>query len=372
MKILYVTTIGGTMSFFGEHFKMLLKEDHEIELACNTTFPVRQNILDLGLKVYNIPFSRNPFVRDNIMAYKMLKKLITKNKYDIVHCHTPNAAAITRFVCRGLRKQGLKVIYTAHGFHFYKGAPIKNWLIYYPVEWICSYWTDVLITINSEDFGFAKKHMHAKKVEYVPGVGIDLDKFNHEETDKHLKRQELGIGDNDIVLLSVGELNENKNHEVVIKALARLQDESLLASIKYLICGQGKKKEELEQLIEQLSLKERVKLLGFRTDISEICSVVDVFVFPSFREGLSVALMEAMASGLPCVVSKIRGNTDLIEDGKGGFLFKPDSISDCKEAIINILNADKGKMGEHNKKQVKNFSEQVVVEKMRNIYGEMI
>lgn len=358
MKILFVTTIADTMKFFSEHIKMLIKEGHKVELATNCDEDIPLYCFELNLKMHNIPFSRSPFSRKNIEAFRDIKKIIKSNKYDIIHTHTPNSSACVRLACRKQREKGLKVFYTAHGFHFYKGVSIKNWLVYYPIEYLCSFWTDKLITINQEDFLFAQKHMHAKKIEYVPGVGVDLRKFGQSSVSKDDKRNELGIPLNAIVLLSVGELNINKNHETVIKAINGM-------NVYYIIVGQGKRKEYLESLINKQGMSDRIKLLGYRSDISELLVAADLFVFPSYREGLSVSLMEAMASGLPCCVSKIRGNIDLI-DKKGGNMFNPKNVKECKNAILALLES---KIGAYNKEKVKQFSVERVLSFMDRIYN---
>ena len=181
-----------------------------------------------------------------------------KNGYTLMHCHSPIGSVVARIAACNARKKGMKVIYTAHGFHFYKGAPKKNWLVFYPIEKMCSKLTDVLITINQEDYIFAKKHMKAKKIEYIPGVGIDIKKFNNGEFDRAAKRKELGLDADDIMLLSVGELNQNKNHEVIIKAIGALENQN----IHYFIAGKGDKEELLKKLAEQKNVK--LHLLGRR------------------------------------------------------------------------------------------------------------
>lgn len=366
MKILYVTTISLTInSFFKPHIEMLFKEGHHVDLACNyNDLPFDNLYTELGCNFYQIDFSRSPLSPDNIKAYGQLKKVIENGNYDIVHCHTPNAAAITRLVCRKLRKTSdLKVFYTAHGFHFYKGAPKLNWMIYYPVEKICSKYTDKLLTINHEDFDLAKSKFKAKEVCYVPGVGIDLSRFENIEIDRTEKRKETGIPNDAFLLLSVGELNENKNHQVVIKALAKLNN----PNIHYAIAGVGDKKDHLLNLASELGISEQLHLLGYRKDIPELFAATDVFCFPSFREGLSASLMEAMACGLPAVCSRIRGNSDLI-DKNGGVLFAPDSVDDCHKAIQNIIKSDIKRMGDTNKERIINYSVEKIVMKMKSIY----
>lgn len=362
MKILYVTTIGSTMNFFDCLIKELIDKGNTVDIATNELISqVPKCYREWGCTIYQIDTSRSPLNIGNINAIKQLSKIVAKEKYDIVHCHTPVAAMCTRIACRKVRKQGTKVFYTAHGFHFYKGAPLKNWLLYYPVEKICSYFTDVLITINKEDYKLAKKKMKAKCIEYVSGVGIDLQKFENTKVDKALKRKELGIPQNATLLISVGELNKNKNHETVIRAIANLD-------VYYIIAGKGGLQNHLQDVINELNMTEQVKLLGFRNDIQDLCHISDIFIFPSFREGLSVSVMEAMACGLPVVCSNIRGNTDLI-DKKGGVLFNPQNTELCRQAIKYVIGEDYRNFGEYNKLKANKFSVTSINNAMFKLYG---
>lgn len=310
-----------------------------------------------------IDFKRNPLNPKNLSAYCKLKKVIDSHDFDIIHCHTPVGGLLGRLAARKARKKGTRVFYTAHGFHFYNGAPLKNWLFYYPVEKICSYFTDVLITINHEDYALAKSKFKAKEVCYVPGVGIDISRFENFQVDRNSKRREIGIPEEAVLLFSVGELNENKNHQIVIRALAKIND----PKVHYAIAGIGDKNEYLLNFAESLGVSKRFHLLGYRTDVTEIYSVSDIFCFPSFREGLSVSLMEAMACGLPVICSRIRGNTDLIDSG-GGILFDPHSPDECCQAVVDILNKDIKQMGEVNKEHVQNYSIEKIVIEMKTIY----
>lgn len=370
MNILYITTIGGTMSFFKDFIKELIEKGHTVDLACNNDIsPISDCFCEWGCKIYNLSCTRKPFDFDNIKTIKEIKSIVYKEKYDIVHCHTPIAAICTRLACCTARLLGVKVIYTVHGFHFYEGASIKNWLLFYPIEWICSWMTDVLITINREDFNRAKKHFHAKKTRYVPGVGVDTQKMNITSFDVEAKKQELGIKESDIVLLSVGELNKNKNHETVILAIAACNHEN----IQYFICGNGELHSYLSNLIKKLNLESRVHLLGFRTDIQQMLEQTDIFVHPSFREGLPVALMEAMAHGLPVIAGDNRGTKDLIVQGRGGYLVKSDSVDDYKSAIFRLIK-DKQKckrMGDFNINVIRKFDIKKINKLMLTIYLEV-
>ena len=302
-KVLFVATVVKThiMEFHIPYLKMFKEMGWETAVAARNDY---ENPADCVIPYcdiyYNIPFERNPLKPGNLKAYKELKHIIDEGEYDIVHCHTPVGAMLTRLAAKQARRKGTKVFYTAHGFHFYKGAPAINWILYYPVEKWLSRYTDVLITINKEDYERAKT-FKASKVCYVPGVGIDLKKFNEGYVNKEQKRREIGVSANDFVLLSVGELIPRKNHEVVIRALSVLKQLDKLIHIEYVICGRGAYEIDLKKLAEELDVADHVHFLGYRNDISEICNCADLFVFMSHQEGLPVALMEAMACGLPAV-----------------------------------------------------------------------
>lgn len=362
MKVLYVTTIGGTMGFFGSFIKRLTDQGHRVDIAANEQLrPIPQYYHDFKCGFFHLSCTRSPFSKENIKAVKELRKIVENGKYDIVHCHTPIAAACTRLACRNARKDGTKVIYTAHGFHFYTGAPIANWIIYYPVEKWLSRYTDVLITINSEDYQRALKKFRIKKIVHVNGVGIDISRF---ETlpDRNKIRDQFGIG-NRFMLLSVGELNANKNHEAVIKALSKLGNPQVV----YVIAGRGEKDTYLKNLAEESGVE--LILAGYRNDITYFYAAADAYIHPSIREGLSVATLEAMASGLPCLAGKIRGSVDLIDEKKGGYLFNPLDADSVKTAVERMLENHDG-MGGYNREKAKQFDKKKINDVMMKIYEE--
>lgn len=314
---------------------------------------------------FDIPFERNPLKLGNVRAYQMLKKVIDEGNYDIIHCHTPVGALLARLAAAGARKRGTRVIYTAHGFHFFKGAPLKNWLVYFPPEWICSFLTDVLITINKEDYAFAQKHMHPRRLEYVPGVGVDTSRFGSFGEYRQAMREALGIREDEFFLLSVGELTPNKNHESVIRAMKELEN----LSIRYVLAGRGERMEAAKALVQELGLTDRVQLLGYRNDVPKLYAAADAFVFPSFREGLSVALMEAMSAGLPCIVTPIRGNMDLIDNEVQGIYagFTPAELAKGIRTIYENPEL-RNRLGQAAKEKVKLFDHANVQAQMKKIY----
>lgn len=368
-KVLFVATVVKlhVMVFHIPYLEWFKKNGYEVHLAARNDYDNKEEcVIPFCDKFHDLPFERSPLRKNNFQAYKELKKIIDTEEYEIIHCHTPMGGAIGRLAAQSTRKKGTKVFYTAHGFHFYKGAHLINWLVYYPIEkWLARY-TDTLITINKEDYERAKRKFTAKKVLYIPGVGIDLEKFNKMELDRDLKRSEIGLSEDALIILSVGELNKNKNHEIIIRAIAKIDN----TNIHYIICGQGELHEYLWNLSMELGLENQVHLLGFRKDILEICKISDIFAFPSYREGLSVALMEAMASKLPVVCSNIRGNSDLIESGRGGYLVKPNNVEGFAKHIKDLTGCSglSSEFGSFNHKKIEIYSIDNVLCEMEKIY----
>ena len=371
-KVLFVATVVKThmMQFHIPYLKMFKDMGWETAVASKNDY---ENPADCQIPYcdtyYNIPFERLPWKPKNIQAYRMLKKIIDEGEYDIVQCHTPVGALIARLAALGARKKGTKVIYTAHGFHFFKGAPKRNWLLFYPPEWLLAPVTDVLITINKEDHARALKKLHAKRIEYVPGVGINTEKFRGIAVDRQEKRRELGYGENDFLMLTVAEMTPNKNHITVLKAMALLKDKEEFANMHYLICGRGEMWASLEESAKELGIADHVNFLGYRTDAPELYRCSDMFAFMTFREGLSVALMEAMSSGMPIVCTKIRGNTDLIDDDVSG-VFAENNPQAVADAILALYRDPERRaaLGKAAAEKVMLFDEWNVHKQMKEIY----
>ena len=377
-KVLMLTSVASMIDQFNmENINILKEKGFEIHVVANFQFgstttqerinDLNQKLRSLGITVHDIAIYRNVFSLMNIKPYKEVKKLINKEKFDLIHCHSPIGSVITRLAAKKARKNGTKVIYTAHGFHFFKGAPLKNWILFYPVECFLSRYTDVIITINREDYNRAKKSFRAGGIEYIPSVGVDTKKFGEVVIDKSVKRKELGINEDSFVILSVGELNKNKNHETIIKSIAKLKN----SNISYIICGQGNLENKLNILINELGLQEQVKLLGYRIDIDEISKVSDLFALPSMREGIGLAALEAMAAGLPVVTSNVHGILDYSIDGKTGYACCPRDVDGFAKAINKIIGDStlRQSMGEYNKKAVMKFDVNKVNTEMRKIYS---
>ena len=379
-RALVLASVASMIDQFNMPNISLMKEmGYEVDVAANFVkgstcseekiAALKESLKKMNIRCFQIDFSRNVLdIVENIKAYKQTKKIIEENSYDLIHSHSPIGGFLSRIAARNVRKHGTKVIYTAHGFHFFKGSSLINWLIFYPIERISSRWTDVLITITHEDYQLAKKKMYAKEVVYVPGVGINTAFFAPKEGDvaiNNAKRDELGVSMEDIVMLSIGELNKNKNHEIMLRAMAQLGHTDL----HYVIAGKGALKEHLEKLAQELGVSKQLHLLGFRTDVKELFKMADFFAHPSFREGLSVAVMEAMASALPVICTEIRGNVDLIEKNKGGCLFKPDEQNTAYQALKSMMESPARKsMGLYNLKKAESLDIKVVLELMRKIY----
>lgn len=382
-KALVLASTASMIDQFNMENIALLQRDYEVHVACNflegnTCSDAQIRLLQQRLEAMGVPFFQVDITRNVLnlpqvcRAYRQTKELFETHNYAMVHCHSPIGGAVCRLAAIPFRKKGMKVLYTAHGFHFFRGAPLLNWLIYYPIEWCLAHVTDILLTINKEDHARANKHIHAKRIEYIPGIGIDTTKFGKSTANRQEKRRELGLQEDAFVILTVAEMNKNKNHTVILKALGLLKDRPGFEHIQYLICGQGDLQPQLQAEAEALGIGEQVHFLGFRSDVQDIYRCSDIYAFMSFREGLSVALMEAMSCGLPPVCSPIRGNTDLVEHGVEGLLadFDPQVVA---EAIWRLYRDPelRARMGSAAAKKITRFDKESVQARMEEIYGSI-
>lgn len=351
------------------NIKALKDLGYEIHLAanfslCEHDINYKDEMLKDGIVIHDISFSRGSLLK-NLKTIPQIKELLKKEKFDIVHCHTETGGILTRL--SEPADKNAKYIYTPHGMSFYKGSSLKSQLIYRPIEkWICSK-MNANLAMNSEEFEVLK-NWNPDTAKFVHGVGLDTDIIKHIDIDTNQKRRELGIPEDAQMVLSIGELNDNKNHQVVIKALSELKNDN----VYYLICGEGEKRQYLTDLAAENSFADRLILTGYRYDVKEILKTADLFVFPSFHEGLPVSVMEAMAAGLPVICSEIRGNVDLIKTGEGGILCNLESVEDFKNAIEKLL-TDKNsasEMGIFNLENIEKFSLNEVKDEIEKIYKE--
>lgn len=380
-KVLIVASVISFIEWFNKDNVEFLKNELncEVHIACNFEYMKdtdidRTNRYIKKLKsenivLHNILFARNPLNFANIKAYKKLRKIVDSERFDLIHCHTPAAAMITRFAARHARSSGSIVMYTCHGFHFHNASPRKNWILYYPVEKFLSRYCDYIVTINKEDFKRAKT-FHCKNVRYIPGVGVDIEKIQTLNVDKAAKRKELNIPKNAILILSVGELIERKNHEVIIRALGKLKNRN----IYYAIAGKGPLKEYLENLSDKMQIRNNVVFLGFRTDIYELYHIADISAFPSKIEGLGLAGIEAMAAGVPLVSSNVHGILDYVENGKTGYAVPPNDIDGFAEAIELLTENEelRNSIKQNCIEAVKPFELNNALKVMWNIYNEIL
>jgi len=367
-RVLFVATVESHLLNFHIPFMKLLQEKGcEVHVA--TKLGNRQQEFDdIGVIKHNVDFSRSPYSPKVFKSLQQMEKLLKEIRFSLVHVHTPVAAFVTRLACQ--RTNTHPVLYTAHGFHFYKGAPLKNWLLYYNMEKLAARWTDGLITINEEDFEAAKKFRlrNNGQVFYVPGVGVDVEAIQQRAAaiDRSTKRRELGIDDKSTVIITVGELNTNKNHTQVLRALSELRKTNL----HYLIVGTGENELKLKKMVKQLSLQNNVSFLGFRKDIPELLSASDIFILTSRREGLPRAILEAMAVGLPIIATNVRGNRDLVKHGENGYSVQLDDVQQTILAI-EALSSSKSlreSMGEINREVVREYSLERVLSETEVIY----
>ena len=369
-RMLITSTDLMMIQFLVPHVRNLAEHGWKIDLACslvgNRIDEVRSALQEYA-EIHVVRLHRSPLNPENLKGYKDMKKVISGKSWDVIWTNEPVMGVVTRLAARKARRAGTKVVYMVHGFHFYKGAPKLNWMVYYPIERWMARFTDMIVTINKEDYNRAKG-FHVKQVEYIPGIGIDLNRYNIKENASEI-RQSLGVNTEDYLIISIGELTKRKNHRVVLDALKEIND----PRIKYIICGRGPLRDDLLEYIHKSGLDRQVSLLGYRRDICQLCRASDLFVFPSRQEGLSVALMEAMACGIPVICSAIRGNTDLIEEGKGGYLTGVNDAGRIARGIRELAD-NPGKasvMGQFNKKKIENYSIDILKDRLLHMYNSL-
>lgn len=352
-RILVTSTDLMMVQFLVPHIVNLADKGYEVEIACSDVGgridEIRRKLCRFVREIHLVRLHRNPVHPGNLSGYIDMKRIIDNGRFDIIWTNEPVMGVVTRIAGQRARKSGTKILYMVHGFHFYDGAPKLNWILYYPIEKILASKADMICTVNEEDYKRAKQ-FKVKRVEYIHGIGINTDRFSI-ENEKSDIRKELGLQTDDIIVLSVGELNENKNQKVIIQAMAKLKHEK----IHYILCGKGDQKENLEKLTNKLGIKEKVHFLGYRNDIADIYRQSDIYVMPSKREGLPVASLEAMFCGLPLVTSNIRGLTDIMEEGVTGYMYAPDDVDGFVEGIKKLT--DDGSM----RKTIEKKNKEVVI-----------
>lgn len=376
LKLLYIINVAKRLNNFSESsMRAALKLGIEFHIAGNwSDYRKDDSLLEedekrYGIKIHQVDFIRKPYDLRNHRAYRQVIDLIRQEEIDVIHCNTPIGGVVGRMAGK---KCGIKnVIYQVHGFHFYKGAPFINKILYYYIEKYMAHYTDALITINKEDYQVAQKFKlrNGGKVYYVPGVGIDIDQYIDSLCDKNKLKQEIGLRQTDFVLLSAGRLDKNKNNAVIIKALAHLN----YTDIHFVLCGEGEEADNLKKLVRKYGLEQQVHFLGNRTDMNNIYKVSDVFMMMSYREGLSRSIMEAMASGLPCIVSRIRGNVDLIDEAQGGYLCAPNDDRALAQNIEDLYTNRQMclQMGSYNLNRVRRYDLKQIVARLEKIYREI-
>lgn len=369
-KVLLTATVQSHIAQFHRPLAEVLHEHgYELHVAARNNLGEKNGLsLDFADKVFDVPFSRSPKSPDNVKAYFQLKKILAADTYEVVHCNTPMGGIVTRLAAVKARKQGTRVFYTAHGFHFYKGASKKNWLVFYPVEKIMAGFCDTLITITKEDRRLAKQKFRTN-VEHIHGVGVYTERYHAvSDAEKLQMRSKEGLKDSDFVILCTGELNQNKNQKTLIKAAAELKES--IPGLKILLAGNGPLEQELRTQIRELGVEDAVRLLGYRTDLEKVTPAADLVVSCSYREGLPLNILEAMLCRKPVVASVNRGHRELVRTGYNGYLVPPDSPAKYAEAIKKIYSSRKlaEQLGENGFRMAQPYTAASVKKELSRIY----
>lgn len=371
-KVLFVATVYAHLAAFHIPFMKLLREwGYEVHAAASPVHGRKVDVEAAGVICHDIPFVRSPIRPQNVVAYRKLRQLLGQQRFDLIHVHTPIAAWLGRLAAKK-NHQGV-VLYTAHGFHFYKGAPLFYWLFYYPAERLAARWTDGLIVVNSEDFDRAKRlgFKEGEDLFFVHGVGVDLTKFAKPLAKGDWVRKQLGLDEKDVVVTCIAEFTRTKNHAFLLTAWQEVVKQAPHAHL--LLVGEGRLRGSVERKIATGGIP-NVRLLGFRNDIPQLLHATDIFVLPSKREGLPRSVMEAMAAGKPVVATDVRGNRDLVEHGVTGFLVKLGDVDGFIWAILRLIRDPdlREQMGQAGIERIKAYSLDRVIQEMSEIYARYL
>ena len=370
-KVLLVATVQSHICQFHKPLaKILHEQGAEVHVAAKDNLAEKNGLkLDFVEKVFDVPFARSPKSKDNLTALKMLKKIIAEEGYDLIQCNTPMGGIITRMAAKKARKKGTKVVYMAHGFHFYKGASKKAWMVFYPIEKYFAKKCDTLITITDEDYALASKKFKTNVV-HMHGVGVSEERYHAVDEEKRFEmRANEGLKAEDFVLLCTGELNKNKNQSTLLRAANELKDK--IPSLKILLAGNGPLRAELEKQVQDYGLQNVVRFLGYRTDLEKVVPAVDMIVSCSRREGLPLNIIEALLCKKPIVASVNRGHKELIQDGENGYLFTPGDWETMAKRILEVYQGEGtalSEMGEKGYQIAQSYTVAAVENEIREIY----
>lgn len=371
-KVLFLATVYTHLAAFHIPFMRLLQEKgFEVHAAASSAQGRREDVERAGVICWEIPFARSPYSPANIEAGRRLKALLKEHYFDLIHVHTPVAAFLGRYLAKKTG-QGA-VLYTAHGFHFCKGAPLHNWLLYYTAERLAAPWTDGLIVMNGEDYENACRmgFQPDQNLFYVHGVGVDLSCYANSPSSGGCIRSELGLSASDIVVTCVAEMIPRKNHMFLLEAWERLA--ARLSDCHLLLVGTGKLIGSLQDKV----VKERIPrtyFLGYRRDVPHILSKSNIVVLTSRHEGLPRCIMEAMAAGKPVVATNVRGNRDLVENGRTGFLVELGDVPGLAAALEKLLvdSELRTAMSAAGREKIQDYALEKVLVEMSNIYDRYL
>lgn len=334
-SVLFIATVYTHLANFHLPFMKVLQEwGYDVHAAASSAEGRKDEVAALGVTCWEVPFARSPYSPANIRAFRRLRELMKAKRFDLIHVHTPVAAFMGRYLCRATQQR--PVLYTAHGFHFYRGAPLKNWLVYHTAERIAARWTDGLIVMNGEDLASARKlgFTEGENLFYVHGVGVDLALYAGGGAQGKPVRAEFGLEANEVMVSCVAELTESKDHHFLLQAWQKLAKHGNPARL--FLVGGGKLRVALQKKVETEKIT-GVHFLGHRRDVPQILSETDIFVLVSKREGLPKSVMEAMAAGKPVIATNIRGNRDLVEDGRTGLLVEQGDVAGLADALEKLI-----------------------------------
>ena len=369
-RVLYVATSDIHLNTFHRpYLEWLAAQGHSIDIAVENRSDHR---FDSVSRSFSVTFPRTVWTWKHLIALRELRRIIDAGRYDLLHCHTPIPSALTRFAARRFRQRGGKVLYTAHGFHFHRGGPVRNWLTYFPVEYLLASNTDGVVTINREDLLHARR-MPFNRSYLIPGVGVDNARFRPVSLAERTRiRRSLGLDGDAFILFYVAEFIPRKNHKFIVSTGQLLQ--ARIPNLRILFVGTGRLFGAVQKQIARQNLDGLIECLGFREDVPRLAAIADVGISSSRREGLGLGVAEQMMCAVPVVVSSDKGHAELVEHGVNGFLYPQGDANKFVDYIDRLYTGEdlRAVMGRAAQLKAEQFSVEHSLAAMARIYNELL
>ncbi len=357
--LMTASTYGHISNFHLPYLREFQRLGWETHVGCKG-IPTDAPYMDRAIE---LPFEKKMQSPANFRAAAILRGEIRKEGYDLIITHTSLAAFFTRLTARGSTARLVNVV---HGYLFDDDTPALKRNVLLAAERLTAPQTDLLLTMNAWDHDTAQKYRLGKRMERIPGMGVDFARLDRATPEDGLRlRRKLRLTQEQFVLLCAAEFSVRKSQHTLIEAMAKLPQNVVLV-----LCGEGATQEACRQLAKRLDLGTRVLFAGQVDDMPVWYRMAGAAVTASRSEGLPFNVMEAMHMGLPVIASAVKGHLDLIADGETGLLFPCGDADACAERVRRVIDdaALQETLGTYGRVSVERYALDAVLPEVMELY----